>query len=201
MAGPEFIPGAAGDEAAEAAVRQMAIEEAERRAAAAAARAAAAEAAEATALTAAEIEGAEAGAGLLASIGPVGWVILGVAVVGVGAYLIYKANESAEEKFPNTSPSSTQPCPSQQAASDKLEDKVPGKPTAEDGYVPPKRGPGADGAPVKNPNGPGRGWVDENGDVWVPTGPGPTAHGGPHWDVQTPGGGHRNVYPGGRVRK
>jgi hypothetical protein len=34
--------------------------------------------------------------------------------------------------------------------------------------------------------------------VWVPTGDGPAAHGGPHWDVQTPGGGYVNVYPGGR---
>jgi RHS repeat-associated protein len=81
-----------------------------------------------------------------------------------------------------------------------LADKAPGQPTAGDGFVPPKRGAGSDGQPVKNPNGPGRGWVDQNGDVWVPTGEGPLAHGGPHWDVQTPGGGYRNVYPGGRIR-
>jgi len=57
---------------------------------------------------------------------------------------------------------------------------------------------------VKNPNGRGHGWKDANGDVWVPTGPATPgrgdAHGGPHWDVQTPGGGHVNVYPGGKRR-
>jgi hypothetical protein len=74
---------------------------------------------------------------------------------------------------------------------------APGKPTEDDGYEEPKRW---DGKKVKNPNGSGAGWPDRNGDVWVPTGPGPLAHGGPHWDVQTPGGGYRNVYPGGRRR-
>jgi len=43
-----------------------------------------------------------------------------------------------------------------------------------------------------------KGWVDKRGNLWVPTGTGPTAHGGPHWDVQTKGGnGYTNVYPGG----
>ena len=46
----------------------------------------------------------------------------------------------------------------------------------------------------------GRGYLDSNGNVWVPTGEGPTVHGGPHWDVQLAGGGHVNVYPGGNVR-
>lgn len=32
---------------------------------------------------------------------------------------------------------------------------------------------------VRNPNGRGNGWRDANGDVWVPTGPGGEAHGGP----------------------
>jgi hypothetical protein len=51
---------------------------------------------------------------------------------------------------------------------------------------------------VPNPNGPDYGWEDANGDVWVPTGPLPgNVHGGPHWDVQTPGGGHINFYPVG----
>jgi hypothetical protein len=46
---------------------------------------------------------------------------------------------------------------------------------------------------VKNPNGSGTGWVDNNGDVWVPT-----DHNGthaPHWDKQSPGGKNTNVYP------
>ncbi|WP_373888634.1 polymorphic toxin type 37 domain-containing protein [Massilia genomosp. 1] len=48
----------------------------------------------------------------------------------------------------------------------------------------------------------GSGWVDENGDIWVPTGQGSGAHGGPHWDVQNKGGkgGYVNVYPGGKRR-
>lgn len=75
---------------------------------------------------------------------------------------------------------------------------APGQPTAADGYTPPKKW---DGKKVKDPNRSyGAGWPDEKGDVWVPTGPGGDAHGGPHWDVQTPGGGYRNVYPGGKVR-
>ena len=83
----------------------------------------------------------------------------------------------------------------------------PGKPTAEDGYKPPKkptRGADKEGK-VKNPNGRGKGWPDANGDVWVPTN-GIAAHGGEHWDVQSPPkkgerkGKHRNVYPGGHVR-
>ena len=78
--------------------------------------------------------------------------------------------------------------------------KAPGQPTAADGYTPPKRGAGSRGEMVKNPNGPGRGYPDKNGNVWVPTGEGPLAHGGPHWDVQTPAGGRVNVYPGGRTR-
>jgi hypothetical protein len=52
---------------------------------------------------------------------------------------------------------------------------------------------------VPNPN-PGKGggkngWLDDNGDVWVPTDQGGNAHGGPHWDVQKPGGSYTNVRP------
>jgi hypothetical protein len=83
--------------------------------------------------------------------------------------------------------------------------KEPGKPSEGDGFVPPKNW---DGEMVPNPNGPGKGYPDKSGDVWVPTGTGGAprtgttgpAHGGAHWDVQTPGGGYRNVYPGGKVR-
>jgi RHS repeat-associated protein len=69
--------------------------------------------------------------------------------------------------------------------------KAPGKPTEADGFRDPKGGEDW----VRNPNGKGAGWLDENGEVWVPTGWGGTAHGGPHWDVQSPGGGYRNVWP------
>jgi RHS repeat-associated protein len=74
--------------------------------------------------------------------------------------------------------------------------KAPGKPGDAEGYCPAKGGPKW----VPNPNGSGSGWEDANGNVWVPTGPGGAAHGGPHWDVQTPGGSYVNVYPGGRKR-
>ncbi|WP_330220957.1 polymorphic toxin type 37 domain-containing protein, partial [Mycobacteroides abscessus] len=37
---------------------------------------------------------------------------------------------------------------------------------------------------------------DADGNVWVPTGKGGLAHGGPHWDVQDPKTGkHENVPP------
>ncbi|MBF0474978.1 MAG: hypothetical protein HQK59_03940 [Deltaproteobacteria bacterium] len=74
---------------------------------------------------------------------------------------------------------------------------APGKPGEEEGFCEPKGGDDW----VKNPNGRGSGWRDDNGDVWVPTGPRPgEAHGGPNWYVQTPGGGYTNVYPGGNQR-
>jgi hypothetical protein len=53
---------------------------------------------------------------------------------------------------------------------------------------------------VPNPNGKGYGWESDDGTVWVPTGQGGFAHGGPHWDVQTPGGGYDNAKPGGGWR-
>lgn len=77
--------------------------------------------------------------------------------------------------------------------------KAPGKPGAVDGFEDPKDGEQW----VQAPNGKGYGWLHKNGDVWVPTGwagaPGSgttgPAHGGPHWDVQSPDGKHRNVRP------
>jgi len=69
-------------------------------------------------------------------------------------------------------------------------EKAPGKPTEKDGFEPDKK---KGGKLVDNPNGQGKGWLDEKGEVWVPTGE--SGHGGPHWDVQNPRtGGHRNVY-------
>lgn len=83
--------------------------------------------------------------------------------------------------------------------------KAPGKPGAAEGFEDPKGGENW----VKNPNGKGYGWQDVNGDVWIPTGQAGTAgtgttgsaHGGPHWDVQSSRGNKaRNVYPGGKIR-
>ena len=70
--------------------------------------------------------------------------------------------------------------------------KAPGRPTAADGFEPPKGGDQW----VKNPNGRGYGWLGSDERVWVPTGPADPSkgisHGGPHWDVQT--GGRRPSY-------
>jgi len=85
---------------------------------------------------------------------------------------------------------------------------APGKPTEKDGFKPPKRPTSTKDGKVKNPNGRGKGWVDADGKVLVPTGPagsllGTTgsAHGGSHWDVQNPKTGrHKNIFPGGRER-
>ncbi|MFI2283366.1 polymorphic toxin type 37 domain-containing protein [Nocardia beijingensis] len=37
-------------------------------------------------------------------------------------------------------------------------------------------------------------------EVWVPTGRGSTAHGGPHGNVREQKGGYTNVYPAGKSR-
>jgi hypothetical protein len=75
--------------------------------------------------------------------------------------------------------------------------KAPGKPGAAEGFIDPKNGENW----VPNPNGKGYGWEHANGRVWVPTGQGPLAHGGPHWDEQDPRtGDSEDVYPGGRRR-
>lgn len=74
--------------------------------------------------------------------------------------------------------------------------KAPGKPGESEGFKDPKGGDNW----VPNPNGKGNGWQADDGAVWCPTGQGGSAHGGPHWDVQYPGGGGYNMYPGGRRR-
>ena len=82
---------------------------------------------------------------------------------------------------------------------------APGMPGPEDGYKRPKRW---DGRRVRNPNGPGYGVPDKDGNVWVPTGVGGSfpgsdgrAHGGPHWDIQNPWTGeHENRRPNKKKR-
>ena len=81
-------------------------------------------------------------------------------------------------------------------AKDPAGAKAPGKPGGAEGFADPEAGE----AWVRNPNGKGHGWQDANGDVWVPTGHGGSAHAGPHWDVQKHDGTHVNVYPGGTTR-
>jgi uncharacterized protein RhaS with RHS repeats len=73
--------------------------------------------------------------------------------------------------------------------------KAPGKPGEAQGFKDPKGGENW----VQNPN-PGRGggshgWLDSKGNVWVPSGQGGRAHGGPHWDVQKPNGDYENIKP------
>ena len=47
-----------------------------------------------------------------------------------------------------------------------------------------------------------KGWEDKNGNIWIPAPTdSPQGHGGGHWDVQRPGGGYTNVYPGGKRRE
>ena len=70
---------------------------------------------------------------------------------------------------------------------------IPGE---EEGYYPPKNGP------KTGKIGKDKGWVDKNGNIWVPapTGSGKD-HGGGHWDVNRKDGkGYINVYPGGKFR-
>ena len=81
---------------------------------------------------------------------------------------------------------------------DFLDDaQAPGKPTEDDGYKPPKKW---DGKKAKHPKTGQHGYPDKKGKVWVPTGPGSLAHGGPHWDVINKDGGHENIMPGGGKR-
>lgn len=78
--------------------------------------------------------------------------------------------------------------------------KAPGKPGEAEGYRDPRGSPNW----VPNPNpgsgGSSHGWEDDKGRVWCPTGQGGRAHGSPHWDVQKPGGGYDNIFPGGLTR-
>ena len=78
---------------------------------------------------------------------------------------------------------------------DKNGAQAPGLPTKDDGFIPPKRW---EGKKTRDPKSGRAGWPDENGHIWIPTGP--RAHRGPHWDVQNPKTGkHRNVLSGGKI--
>jgi RHS repeat-associated protein len=128
------------------------------------------------------IEGAEIGTAVLPGWGTAAGIV-------VGAAAGYFAGDLLSNIVFNRPPDN---------ARDPNGPKAPGKPGADEGFVDP---PGGEDW-VPNPNGKGYGWKDAKGNVWCPTGPGPKAHGGPHWDVQTPGrsDGYVNVYPGGRRR-
>jgi RHS repeat-associated protein len=128
------------------------------------------------------LTGAWAGAGAGSAFGPVGTVVGGIVGAGVGAWIGWNVVGPMWAKPPAN-------------AYDPNGPKAPGKPGEAEGFKDPKGGENW----VPNPNpgkgGSGYGWQDANGDVWCPTGQGGNAHGGPHWDVQTPGGDYRNVKP------
>ncbi len=133
------------------------------------------------------VAGAMTGAGVGSAFGPVGTVVGGLAGAGVGALIGWNVVGPMLAKPPDN-------------ARDPRGPKAPGKPGEAEDFKDPKGGERW----VRNPNGRGYGWQGADGGVWCPTGPdsGSTgdAHGGPHWDVQYPGGGYGNVYPGGRRR-
>ena len=126
--------------------------------------------------------GAVTGAEMGSVFGPAGTVIGGVVGAGAGAWIGWNLTGPMLAKPPEN-------------AYDPNGPKAPGKPTEADGFKDPKGGESW----VRNPNpargGSSHGWLDAKGDVWCPSGLGGRAHGGPHWDVQTPGGDYRNVKP------
>lgn len=138
-----------------------------------------------------------AGVSILFGSGAIEIAGISFGLAGLGTYLGYQwhKNKQKNMKIESISFNNTQQINDLYNFNDA---QAPGMPTKDDGYNPPKNW---DGRKVNNPNGSGTGWPDDKGHVWVPTGPGPKAHGGPHWDVQDPKTGrHRNILPGGRER-
>lgn len=140
--------------------------------------------------------------GIGAKFGPTG-VALGIATgLGIWGYQYFFGDEKKGgifylERAGQKKESSTDGKNAPKCKDKETDAQAPGKPAKEDGYVPPKRW---DGKKVKHPKTGQHGWPDDKGKVWVPTGPGALAHGGPHWDVIDKGGDHINVMPGGKIR-
>ena len=142
------------------------------------------------------------GAGSVAAAEPtlIGEIIVGLGVVVIGTAVVgekivdgIKYIGTLLEEEDDAPHSITEP------ETDKNGNPVvkPGQqPTEKEGYVAPK------GGPVKAKTKDGKvGWKDKNGNIWVPAPTdSPQGHGGGHWDVQSPGGGYSNVYPGGKIR-
>jgi hypothetical protein len=139
------------------------------------------------------VAGAVSGAEIGSVFGPAGTVIGGVVGAGAGAWVGWHVTGPMFAKPPEN-------------AYDPNGPKAPGKPGEAEGFKDPKGG--ESWARNPNPKGPRYGWEAADGGVWCPTGsagsPGSgtsgPAHGGPHWDVQYPGGGGHNIYPGGKRR-
>jgi hypothetical protein len=82
--------------------------------------------------------------------------------------------------------------------------KAPGKPGAKEGFQDPKTGEKWAPNPYPDMGASSAGWLDDQGRVWCPTGPGGLAHGGPHWDVQIKGSRSKkgvNIKPGQHIDK
>lgn len=124
------------------------------------------------------IEGAEVGS----VFGPAGTLVGGLVGAGIGWWVGDKLSNAIFAKPPEN-------------AYDPNGPKAPGLPGEDVGYTPPKGGPSWVPNPNPGQDGSSHGWLDDSGRVWCPTGQGGRAHGGPHWDVQTPGGGNENVFP------
>lgn len=138
-------------------------------------------------------------------IGVVGGVVLGGAIGCIVALcmkerfaeykLSFKVSAIESLVYTKEKESKSEDAPSKEKSN---EAQAPGKPTENDGFVPKKNW---EGKKIKHPITGQHGWQDKKGNVWVPTGPGPMAHGGPHWDVVSEDGKrHWNVVPGGRIR-
>jgi len=82
----------------------------------------------------------------------------------------------------------------------KKNEKAPGRPTEKDGFKAPKGKTREKIQKVKHQKTNQWGYIDAYGNIWVPTGEGPLAHGGPHWDVINRAG-YRimNIVPGGKI--
>lgn len=154
-------------------------------------------------------EGAVAGGCAGGTFGPIG-VIGGVVVGGlIGCGLTYYANQNKTHRYETFFDfGAVEDCFNlrnreyeDKRGQRKKEDRefgaqAPGKPTKNDGFIPPKRW---NGEKVPHPKNGMRGWPDKDGNIWVPTGP--NGHGGAHWDVQDKNGhSYKNVFPGGKVR-
>ena len=136
---------------------------------------------------------AAGGVSLLA--GPAGWAI---GAAALGSYALFKVCDKNHKELLQLEMSEGDNSDDNSKNQEKQkQDKAPGKPTENDGYIPPKRW---DGKKVKHPKTGQHGWPDDKGKVWVPTGSGPLAHGGPHWDVIDKTGNHINIMPGGKIR-
>lgn len=146
--------------------------------------------------------GAAAGAAAGSFFGPItligGFTLGGLIALGIKAYRSEQKDIHYDLEF-NTTAINAIANDQGMYRIDKNGAQAPGLPTKEVGYKEPKKW---NGEKVRHPHTGQVGYPDRNGNIWVPTGPGSGAHGGPHWDVVPPGKKkkHVNVYPNGKIR-